>query len=196
RQGLIGFHSLAASMGGGDDRAKGLSEVGKKLMQSAAERHAVPFLSEPDLRRSIRRRIELYEEAAKGERIKAYVNIGGGLASLGHAENGALIPSGFNRHLPLRNYPAEGVIHYFAHQGIPVLNLNDIPRLARDHGLGPASIRLPEVGNGAVFIEERYNLKLAGIAAAVIFLLMFAVIKLDAHMFRLKEEGVDPDTLM
>jgi poly-gamma-glutamate system protein len=196
RKGLIGFRSLAASLGGGGDRANGLSEVGRKLMQDAAERNGIPLISEPDLEHSIQKRIELYEEAAQGEPIKAYVNIGGGLASLGHAENGVLIPSGFNRHLPLVNYPTRGVVHYFGDEGVPVLNFYDIPRLAKEYGLGPARMRLADVGIGSVFVEERYDLRLAGIGAAVIFLLLLGVIRLDEHLFRLREEGVDPDTLM
>jgi len=196
RHELVHFRSLAASMGGDKDDAEGLSQVGKMILQDAAERNGVPFISESSLENSIQRRIELFEKAAAGAPIKAYINIGGGLASLGHAENGDLIPTGFNRHLPLKNYPARGVIHYFARQGIPIIHFYDILRLAREYGLGPPRVRLPEVGTGAVFIEERYDLRLAGIGAAVIFILLLAVIKLDERLFRLKEEGVDPDTLM
>jgi hypothetical protein len=57
-------------------------------------------------------------------------------------------------------------------------------------------VPLPVVGTGAVFEEERYDLRLAGIAAVVILILLIVLIRLDARLFRLKEEGVDPDTLM
>ncbi len=196
RRELIHFRSLAASMGGDKDDAKGLSQVGKKMLQDAADRNGISLISESRLENSIQRRIELFEKAAAGARIKAYINIGGGLASLGHSENGALIPTGFNRHLPLKNYPARGVVHYFARRGTPIIHFYDILRLAREYGLGPPHVRLPEVGTGAVFVEERYNMRLAGIGAAAILILLLAVIKLDERLFRLKEEGVDPDTLM
>ncbi len=196
RKGIIHFRSLAASMGGGRDQATSLSHMGRRLMRTAAERNDIPLLYERDLAASIQKRIELYSEAAAGQPIKAYVNIGGGLASLGHSENGTLIPSGFNIHLPLRNYPARGVVHHFAGRGLPILHLYNIVDLAQAYGLGPMRVPLPGVGTGAVFVEERYDLRLAGVAAAVTLILLIAVIRLDERLFRLKEEGVDPDTLM
>ena len=165
------------------------------MMRLAAERHRIPLI-EKSLTASIQKRIELYEQAAEGKPIKAYVNIGGGLASLGHAENAALIPSGYHRHLPLRNYPARGVIHYFAQRGLHIIHLANIIDVAKQYGLGPARVPLPVVGTGAVFEEERYDLRLAGLATLIIFILLIVLIKLDARLFRLKEEGVDPDTLM
>lgn len=194
-RGLTHFHSLTASMGGGEDRARSLSHIGKNLMRMAAQRNNIPLI-EQSLAASIQKRIELFEEAASGEKIKAYVNIGGGLSSLGHAENGGLIPSGYNQHLPLKNYPARGVIHYFAGRGLPIIHFYNIIHLAEQYGLGPARVPLPAVGMGAVFEEDRYDLRLAGIATAVTFFLLIVVIRLDARLFRLKEEGVDPDTLM
>jgi poly-gamma-glutamate system protein len=196
RRGVTHCHSLAASMGGDKDNAKGLSQIGKGILKSAAERNGIPFISEPTLEGSIQKRIEVYERAAAGSPIKAYINIGGGLASLGHSENGNLIPTGFNQHLPLKNYPARGVIHYFASRGIPAIHFYEILELAKKYGLGPTRVQLPDVGTGAVFVEERYDLRLAGGGAAIVFLLLLIVIKLDSHLFRFKEEGVDPDTLM
>ncbi len=195
REGLIHFHSLAASMGGGEDRARSLSDIGKNMMKIAAERNGVPLI-EKSLAASIQKRIEIYEQAAAGEPIKAYVNIGGGLASLGHAENGQLISSGYHRHLPLRNYPARGVIHHFAQRGVHIIHLSNITDVARQYGLGAPRVPLPVVGTGSVFEEERYDLRLAGIATVIIFILLIVLIRLDARLFRLKEEGVDPDTLM
>ena len=195
RDGLIHFHSIAASLGGGEDHARSLSDIGKDMMRRAAERNAIPLI-EKSLAASIQKRLELYEQAAKGEPIKAYVNIGGGLASLGHAENGQLIPSGYHRHLPLRNYPARGVIHHFAQRGVHIIHLSNITAVAGQYGLGPARVPLPVTGTGAVFEEERYDLRLAGMATVVILILLVVLIKMDARLFRLKEEGVDPDTLM
>jgi poly-gamma-glutamate system protein len=196
RRGIIHFRSLAASMGGGRDRATSLSHMGKRLMRTAAERNGIPLLYEEGLAASVQKRIQLFAEAAAGQPVKAYVNIGGGLASLGHAENGALIANGFNNHLPLRNYPARGVVHYFAGRGLPILHFYDIVGLAQAYGLGPTRVPLPGVGTGSVFVEERYDVRLAGLAAAITLGLLLAVIKLDQRLFRLKEEGVDPDTLM
>ena len=55
---------------------------------------------------------------------------------------------------------------------------------------------LPAVGEGDVFVDERYDLRVAGISAVIAILLLVVLVRLDARLFTLRDTGVDPDTLM
>ena len=75
--------SVAASMGGGADRGRGLSPEGRDLLKQAVERNGIPFIHEDHLENSIEQRMQIYNKEAKGKGIQAFINIGGGIASLG-----------------------------------------------------------------------------------------------------------------
>jgi poly-gamma-glutamate system protein len=194
--GLVHSHPVAASYGGSDDVAAGLSQVGVDLIRGCIDRNHLALIKESTVTASVARRIQLYTQAAAGAPIKAYINVGGGVASLGHAENARLVPNGLSRKLPLKNYPALGVVHQFNDLGVPVLNFHDIELMGRSYGLGSPRVPLPEAGTGEVFQTEAYDVRVAAVAAAIAVLILVVLVKLDAKLFRLREAGVDPDTLM
>jgi poly-gamma-glutamate system protein len=94
--------------------------------------------------------MEIYEKHSKGQHYAAYVNIGGGLASLGSSQNGRLIPSGVNFDLHLRNFPARGVVNMMAERRIPVIHLLRLPEIAEKHGLPRDIIPRPVVGEDPI----------------------------------------------
>jgi poly-gamma-glutamate system protein len=196
KRGLVHSVQAGASFGGINDMGIGLSEAGREAMKTAIARNNVPLIHEDNLPSSVARRMDLYTKAAEGHKYKTFINVGDGIASLGHIENGKLIRNGFNEHLPLQNYPARGVVHLFNTSGASTINLHDIPGLSREYGLGGAHVPLPAVGDGDVYIMERYNLVIAGISAALAILLIIVLVRMDARLFKLQDDGVDPDTLV
>ncbi|MBU0508524.1 poly-gamma-glutamate system protein [bacterium] len=196
RQGILHSQPIAASMGGIDDAAIGLSQMGQEMMRLAAERNGLTFIHESNLPADMARWHRLFMDAAKGNKYKAYVNVGDGVASLGHPENASLISDGLHRRLPVQNYPARGVVHRFSAEGIPIVNIDNVVALSREYGLGQARIPLPPAGQGDVFIADRYDLRVAGLSAFIALILIVLLVHYDARLFRLREAGVDPDTLM
>jgi len=193
---LVHSRPVAASLGGLNDAAAGLSQVGRELIREAIRRNNLDFIEEKEISNSISKRFELFNAVAQDRQYKAYINVGGEAASLGHIENGELIGNGYHRRLPLQNYPARGVVHLFNSTDVPVVNFHDVEKLSRRYGLGGAQVPLPSIGRGQVFVAERYNLRVAGIAAAIAVLLIIVLVRLDSRLFKLREAGVDPDTLM
>jgi poly-gamma-glutamate system protein len=196
KHGVIHSIPVAASMGGINDAAVGLSQVGQDLIKEAVQRNGLTLVHEGDLAASVTKRYEQYQTAASGHKYAAYVNVGQGITSLGDIENASLVKNGLNRRLPLQNYPARGVIHRFNAGGVPVIHLFDIPAISRDYGLGGAHVPLPAVGDGDVYVEDRYDLRVAAISAALAILLIIILVRFDARLFKLSDAGVDPDTLM
>jgi len=160
------FHhrSIAASIGGGNDFGRGLSPEGRDLIAKAIERNDVEFINEKHLENSIARRMEVYDKCSKGQPIKAFINVGGGIASLGNTINGQLIPSGLTQRLPTGNFPLHGVIIQMGQKGIPIIHLLNIDQLLAKYELPSNPVPLPEPGDGGIFVQKKYNVITTSIA--------------------------------
>jgi poly-gamma-glutamate system protein len=191
-KGILNFKSVAASIGGGGDIGIGLSQMGRQLLRDAAMRNGIPLIEAPDLPSNIALRMKIYGDIKK---YKVYVNIGGGIASLGHPANGDLIEPGFHHRLEPKNYPGLGVINIFGEK-IPVIHLQNIEKIAYQYDLPMAPNPSPPVGIGRVFTKTKYDLRVSAAALVVIALLLAMVFRLDKKIFKFAENGVEPDSLL
>ncbi|MBI9039063.1 MAG: poly-gamma-glutamate system protein [Bacteroidales bacterium] len=171
------FHnrSVAASIGGGSDVGRGLSPEGRNLITNAIERNNLEFINEKHLEESISKRLEIYNEHKNGKPIKAYINVGGGIASLGNTINGKLIPPGLTQFLPMRNFPVRGVIIQMGLDEIPIIHLLNINTLLAKYGLPQSPVPLPEPGVGEIFIQKKYSIIVTSIATLILILVIVFV---------------------
>lgn len=179
--GLWSFRSIAASLGGGGDVGRGLSPAGRQLLVDAATRNGVRLLDPPNLLEAVRQRVAIYDSvaAARGKPIRLYINVGGGIASLGGAQNARLIPAGLTFRLAARNYPNHGVINVLSERRVPILHLLEVEKLARRLGISDAASGTPRPGKGLLFIKYRYNLWIVGLSALFVLLANIFVLRLD-----------------
>jgi poly-gamma-glutamate system protein len=179
--GLWPYRSLAASLGGGGDVGRGLSPAGRQLLGDAIERNHALRLESSSVFEAVKQRVTLYDSvaAARGRPIACYVNVGGGVASLGGAQNARLIPPGLTRRLTTRNYPNRGVINVLGERRIPVIHLLQVERLARDFDITDAAMNEHRPGNGLLFIKYRYNLWIVASATSLLFLANLFVLRHD-----------------
>ncbi len=190
---LIKYRSVAASLGGGSDNGRGLSLTGRTLLMDAIKRNGVEliFTGNPNdilqgggsLRQNIDRRMEIYEKFAKGQPYMAYVNIGGGLASLGSSQNGKLISSGVNFQISQRNFPARGVINIMAERKIPVVHILRLIDIAREYGLPVEVLSAPVVGEDPIFFREQYSIASTIIYTAILMLIVGVFIRIDVKYY-------------
>lgn len=175
------FHTLAASLGGGGDVGRGLSPAGRQLLVDAIQRNGARLLDPPTVFEAVRQRVALYDSVAagRGKPIALYVNVGGGVASLGGAQNGRLIPPGLSRRLTTRNYPNRGVINVLGERRIPVIHLLQIEKLAREFEITDAAANPGKPGEGMLFLKYRYNLWIVGAAALLVLIVNLFVLRLD-----------------
>ena len=81
---ILSTRSIAASMGGVEDRGIGMSKEGKRLIVEAIEnRSRIPRLQPRNYDDSLEQRMLLYEEWSGNETYAAYINVGGGATSVG-----------------------------------------------------------------------------------------------------------------
>lgn len=189
-KGILHFHSTAASVGGGNDIGRGLSPEGREMIVRAIKRNNIEYLNEEHLEQSIEKRLKIYDERCSGKPIKAYINIGGGIASLGSVVNGEVIPNGLSKELKMKNYPVHGVIIAMAQRNIPIIHLQDIRKIWTDHGLPLNPIPLPEPGAGGIFIREKYNITYAWIAVSCLSAMILLAGYIDRRKHRLGTELV------
>ncbi len=159
------FHvrSHAATLGGGDDMGRGLSPEGRRLLEAAVERNDVPLLASEHIEDAIVKRMALFEERLRGRPCRGYVNVGGGVASLGSSQNKVLIPPGLSMTLRAVNWPRKGNLVLMAERGVPVVHLLEVVDLAREFGLPVTPDYLPAPGEGDIFVRDSYRLPLAAV---------------------------------
>ncbi|MEE9554486.1 MAG: poly-gamma-glutamate system protein [candidate division Zixibacteria bacterium] len=197
---IISYRSVAASLGGGTDNGRGLSLSGRELLIKAVERHDVEliFSGNPEnmleaggsLRANMDRRLVIYDKRSKGHQYAAYINIGGGLASLGSSQNGKLIPSGVNLDLYRRNFPARGVVNIMAEKRIPIIHLLRLPEIAEDYGLPLDVVPPPIVGEGPLFYRDEYSISSTIIYALILMIVVAAAIRIDLKYYIRKQTKI------
>jgi poly-gamma-glutamate system protein len=167
--------SVAASIGGGFDIGRGLSPEGRELIIDAINRNNVEFINEKHLEKSIARRMDIYEENSKDKPIKAYINVGGGIASLGNTINGKLIPPGLTEYLPRQNFPVNGVIIQMGQNEVPIIHLLNLSKITAEYGLPNSPVPLPEPGEGGIFVQKKYSIVITAVATLFLVIVILLV---------------------
>jgi len=196
-QDLISFKSIAASMGGTLDVARSHSERGRELLRAAIERNKVPLLYPNDFAQAVEMRVNLYDEYAQGRPIAAFINLGGGTASVGTSDDKSDFKPGLNTRLP-KGLDQPSVMRTYLERGVPVIHVSKIRSLARRYGLPDAPVEMPDPGEGEVFHEAGSNRwSILGLLA-LIFTAMFAATRYDmSSLFsRAKREGQGPEQMV
>jgi poly-gamma-glutamate system protein len=192
---LFPFRSVAISLGGAEDRALGLSEGGIALLQSAVRRNKLPFIEPQNYAESVVERMALYRDASGGKPIRAYVNVGGGTSSVGTRRSKFAFQPGVNRQTPPKAALIDSVMARFLDEGIPVVHLLQINRMAQRYGLPLAPQVRPPVGSGQVFLLRRYSSLLTGAALATVVASLLLFIRSGRGRMALQSRGRHQDQL-
>jgi poly-gamma-glutamate system protein len=171
------FRSVAVSPGGGEDRAAGLSEEGLTSLMRTLRRSKLPIIEPENYAESVVERVAIYRDAAGSKPIRAYVNVGGGTSSTGTKRSKFAFQPGINRRTPPKAALIDSVMARFLDEGIPVVHFLQINRMAQRFGLPLTPQVLPPVGSGQVFLQRRYDPRLAAGSLAVIVGSLFLFIR-------------------
>jgi poly-gamma-glutamate system protein len=176
---LWSYRSVASSRGGIDDRAFGLSKEGRRLIDEAIRRNGLQFLDVKSSAEGAQRRMQTYSEQSGGHPIKAYINIGGGTASVGTTVSKKLFKPGLNRTAPRGAIGLDSVMGRFVTEGVPVIHMVYVVELAQRYGLAIQPTAMPPIGEGKVFVKLEHNTWLAIVGLFLILLCMVAFIRMD-----------------
>ena len=154
---IISYGSVAASIGGIEDRGLGMSKRGRRILLEAIDRQGITLIDPDTFAKSVETRMKIYQDHADGAPIKVYVNVGGGTISVGRKFGKRLFKPGLNRRVPPAGSSLESVMSSFLEAGVPVIHLVKINQLATRFGLPEQPIPIPDPGQGAIYIRREYN---------------------------------------
>jgi poly-gamma-glutamate system protein len=177
--GVFTLRSLGASYGGLRDRAMGLGAEGHRLLDAAIARNGLKYIRSKSIEAAVESRLKLYQTAARGRPIAAYINVGGGTASVGSTLGKKMYKPGLNLKPPALPVPVPAVMDRFCRQGIPVLHFTNVTGIATRAGLPAAPRTLARPGVGELFLRLHYNRWLAAGAALALLALLVLFIRTD-----------------
>lgn len=157
QRGVFSIKSVAASMGGIDDRGFGMSKQGRAMLLESIERNNIPLIKPANYQESVLERMRVYREAAGDRPIAAYINVGGGAASVGTSVGKRMFKPGLNRAAPSGTTSLDSVMVRFVDEGVPVVHLVQVAVLAAKFGLPLEPPFVPPVGEGKIYVQEQYN---------------------------------------
>tara|TARA_B100000945_G_scaffold318435_1_gene323289 strand:- start:139 stop:1251 length:1113 start_codon:yes stop_codon:yes gene_type:complete len=146
KQEYINNRSIAASLGGKNDKGNYLlPSTDKKdssrynYMINKIKNLDIELINQSSLLQSIEDRIRIYSSSISGK-YKAYINIGGGAASLGlDSDTLRYMPSGIIINNGSKNYTIDGVASKFLNNKIPIINIQDITTIQSTFDIDPGS---------------------------------------------------------
>jgi poly-gamma-glutamate system protein len=164
--GVLRVPPAAVSPGGEHDTAADMDPTTRQALLARMRGSGVPWVIEPDLRRSVERRLDIYLGLSGRSRtgagptagalrdapqsstraLAAFVNVGGADANVGTSPTLLSLRPGLTGDVPLPPPDQRGVLHEMAARGVPVVHLLDVRTWAMRHGLPWDPIPLPEPG--------------------------------------------------
>ncbi|TWT76272.1 hypothetical protein CA13_67650 [Planctomycetes bacterium CA13] len=161
---IIPFRAAAASFGGLYDHASGMTDDTKAMLADAIDRNAITRIPGQTLRDSIRERMVVYGDKP----YAAYINVGGGSASIGGTAGQACLPAGLHQQISDSQAMPDCVAARMIERGIPVINMADAKGIASQYAMPIAPPELPQVGEASLFGKLTYRRSLAAIMMVAI----------------------------
>lgn len=135
KRGVFSVRPAAVSLGGeGDIGREFKPEIRKELIEQIRQSN-IPCIYEPDLRKNVLTRMEIYRKNAPAGKISAFINTGGGDANIGVSNLVLKVKPGLNRKLLLPPEEKRGVLFEMASQNVPCIHLLFIKGLVQKYNL-------------------------------------------------------------
>jgi len=143
---IIAIPPAALSLGGTKDTGRNFEPKIKTELLKQIKESGFPFIYEPDLKKNVNRRMEIYKEQSAKKRISAFINTGGSYSNLGVSSLVLHLKPGLNTKAAIPSEDERGVIFAMLAKEIPVIHLLFIKGLAMKFGLTWDPLPLPEPG--------------------------------------------------
>lgn len=172
------FRSIAASLGGVQDNALGMSEQGKAILRTTIVKYGISLLEFDDMKHSINARMDMYYDQAKDTQIAAYINVGGGTVAIGSFIGKMRYKPGLTLKPSQKAMRIESVMSRFARNNVPILNINYLKTLAQNYKIPIGPKKIPKIGEGEIYYRLEYNKMIVAVVLVFIILILFLFMKL------------------
>ena len=195
-QQIFPYPVLGASIGGKQDRGFHMDPKGIKTIKAAIKKNHIHFIKSKNTLDAIAQRMALYKQASQNNPIRAYINVGGGMASIGmkkakdtnssHEIKPHTLETGVINKLPISLMTRDSVAIRFLKKGIPVVNVHNVGKiLTQQYGFPPAPKYAPFIGESSLFRHKEYRTWLAGLFLGL-DILVFIIITLISRKYMIR----------
>ncbi|WP_315121470.1 poly-gamma-glutamate system protein [uncultured Clostridium sp.] len=168
---IVSNKSKAISIGGAKDIGKDMeTEVIHKILKRAEE-YNLELIYEEDLKKNVKKRYDMYGE--DGNKIKAFINVGGNIVSLGNTLESADTSPGLLTTNKYKVNEKSGLIQLFLQKEVPVIHILNVKKLASDYGLKIDPTPMPPIGAGDVYYTFEYPFYQVLCVLIITFLIVF-----------------------
>lgn len=175
---VLSYRSVAASLGGSQDRAIGMSKEGREMLKLIIANNSLELIFEKDEQSNLDKRMAIYNEKSGSAQIKAFVNVGGGTVSVGTRIGKQLFKPGLTKDAGMDELAIDSVMSRFAKDGVPVIHMTKINVLAQKYGIPYEFTSIPRPGEGELFSSHVYNMYIVGASLIVIIAMLVFLIKM------------------
>lgn len=167
---------IELTLGGDRDIGEDMDAEGRALLIKDVKESGILFLHESDLASNVKAKMDLYEEKAGENEIRAFINIGGNWANIGIDSEILKLKPGLVR---IKKFPPadrRGVLYEMAARDVPVIHLLFIKGLVERYGLPWDPVSLPKPGDGKIYQHVREKQPEFFFLAVFYMLLVFLVL--------------------
>ena len=198
-KGIFKSRSVAASLGGDEDLGKGLGRAGRRLIEDAIKRTGVSKIHEASFEAQVAKRLSLYSEHARGEPIKMYINVGGGMASVGGRVNIHIMRPGLNTSVWGLRFGKDGVMTIMAKRRVPIIHINYINEICRRYGFPTDPMASDTPGDNSMYYRDQHVPALVAGLSIGLVVIFIVVLRIDMRhyirrrraIYSLPEENAD-----
>ena len=127
---------------------------------------------------------------------KAYVNIGGGAASIGQSVNAKLISNGVSNVNEIGDLIGNSVLKEFINNQVRIIHIYNIIDLALEYNLRVFPDDFYRLGEGPIYFVEKYNLVYTSIALLITLTLLIGISLITHHQIKVRISSHDAESLL
>ena len=157
---VISNKSKYASIGGGLDLGTQLGIEGRKICEKSIYSNGLELLNIGDLGKNIERRMRYYNHDSQSNDIILFINVGGGIYSIGDSLKRQGTPPGIIYPGDINSDENQTVIERFLNDNIPIVNINKIHVLTEWYELPyPPDAKYQYTTGSLFYSKKQYNPK-------------------------------------
>ena len=182
KKGIFDYKPIGVAMGGSRDYGYGLSKEGVKIINDIIKKSGYHFIDSKGTTDGIDKRMALFKEHAGKSEVKAFINVGGAMTSIGlkqtkrQQNKPKSLQSGVVTSLPIDLINVDNVAVRFLKRGVSVVNVRYISSVVDQYDFPRYPKSQPLVGEGPIYVDYVYDRMYALIAlvANIVILLLAA----------------------
>ena len=189
--------SYLGSIGGGSDVGSQLSIEGRSVCESSIYKNKLKPIFTKDLIDNVNSRKDYFYNNNNLKNIDLFLNIGGGIFTVGDSLKRSLLPFGIIYPDDIDIIEEETVLEAFLVENIPVININRIESLNNIYGLPYPHEKKYRVKEGALFYsQKKYNLKVILTAFILASSMVFSVGIISHREIKKRMHSSEPESIL